>query len=93
MGVQFAKPGRNDAIVAVARNPEKEVEEAVEAAETAAEVSTSGTDAGPDVTDGAPMAHDGARITAGDEGVTAGGTTGADVANGRDDAVPSDDDD
>ena len=92
MGVQFAKPGRNDAIVAVARNPEKEVEEAVEAAETAAEVSGSGTDAGPDVTEGAPMADDGAGITAGDEGVTAGGTTGADVANGRDDAVPSDDD-
>ncbi|WP_036829134.1 DNA gyrase subunit A [Phycicoccus jejuensis] len=36
MGVQFAKPGRNDAIVAVTRNPEKEVEEAVEAAEEAA---------------------------------------------------------
>ena len=33
MGVQFAKPGKNDAIVAVARNPEKEVEEAVEDAE------------------------------------------------------------
>ncbi|MGB7819145.1 MAG: DNA gyrase subunit A [Ornithinibacter sp.] len=37
MGVQFAKPGKNDAIVAVARNPEREVEEAVEAAEAAIE--------------------------------------------------------
>jgi len=37
MGVQFAKPGKNDAIVAVTRNPEKEVEEAVEEAIEAAE--------------------------------------------------------
>ena len=37
MGVQFAKPGKNDTIVAVARNPEREVEEAVEAVEAAAE--------------------------------------------------------
>ena len=33
MGVQFAKPGKGDAIVGVARNPEREVEEAVEAVE------------------------------------------------------------
>ena len=33
MGVQFAKAGKNDAIVGVALNPEREVEEAVEAAE------------------------------------------------------------
>ncbi|QIM22389.1 DNA gyrase subunit A [Phycicoccus sp. HDW14] len=39
MGVQFAKPGKNDAIVAVTRNPEKEVEEAVEEAIEAAEAS------------------------------------------------------
>ena len=37
MGVQFAKAGKDDAIVAVARNPEREVEEAVEAVEAAAE--------------------------------------------------------
>ena len=36
MGVQFAKAGKNDAIVAIARNPEREVEEAVEAVEDAA---------------------------------------------------------
>src|SRR5690606_38614281 len=33
MGVAFATPGKNDAIVAVARNPEREVAEAVEAVE------------------------------------------------------------
>ncbi len=32
MGVQFAKAGKNDAIVGIALNPEREVEEAVEAA-------------------------------------------------------------
>ena len=37
MGVQFAKAGKNDAIVGIALNPEREVEEAVEAAEAAAE--------------------------------------------------------
>ena len=35
MGVQFAKAGKGDAIVGVARNPEREVEEAVEAIEAA----------------------------------------------------------
>jgi DNA gyrase subunit A len=44
MGVQFAKPGKNDAIVAVTRNPEKEVEEAVEEAIEAAEVAADGVD-------------------------------------------------
>ena len=42
MGVQFAKPGKNDTIVAVARNPEREVEEAVEAVEAAAEAEVAG---------------------------------------------------
>ena len=47
MGVQFAKPSRNDAIVAVARNPEREVEEALEAAEDAVDAEGSpGTAAG-----------------------------------------------
>ena len=31
MGVQFAKAGKGDAIVGIALNPEREVEEAVEA--------------------------------------------------------------
>jgi DNA gyrase subunit A len=92
MGVQFAKPGKNDAIVAVARNPEKEVEEAVEAAEAAAGVSASGTDAGADVTDGGATTDDGVGTTTGDDAVTAGATPGTDVADGPDDAVPSDDD-
>ncbi len=48
MGVQFAKPGKNDTIVAVARNPEREVEEAVEAAEAAAESGDAGASADPD---------------------------------------------
>ena len=92
MGVQFAKPGKSDAIVAVARNPEKEVEEAVEAAEAAAEVSGSGTDGVADVTDGGATTDDGAGTTTGDDAVTAGGTPGADVADEPGDAVPSDDD-
>ena len=92
MGVQFAKPGRNDAIVAVARNPEKEVEEAVEAAEAAAGVSGSGTDGVADVTDGGPATDDGVGTTTGDDTVTAGGTPGTDVADEPGDAVPSDDD-
>ncbi|MEO6790257.1 MAG: DNA gyrase C-terminal beta-propeller domain-containing protein, partial [Ornithinibacter sp.] len=49
MGVQFAKPGRNDSIVAVARNPEREVEEALEAAEDA--VDDEGGDASSAVDD------------------------------------------
>ena len=37
MGVQFAKAGKGDAIVGVARNPERDLEEAVEAIEAAQE--------------------------------------------------------
>ena len=92
MGVQFAKPGRNDAIVAVARNPEKEVEEAVEAAEAAAGVPASGKDAVSDVTDAGPVTDDGVGTTNGDDAVTPDGTPGTDVADESGDAVPSDDD-
>ncbi len=75
MGVQFAKPGRNDAIVAVTRNPEKEVEEAVEAAEEAA----SDEDG---VLDGV-VAADG-------DAMAPAESVGADVADPTTDAVPSD---
>jgi DNA gyrase subunit A len=91
MGVQFAKPGRNDAIVAVARNPEKEVEEAVEAAEAAAGVPASGTDGGAGVTDAGAVADDGVGATADDVSLS-DGTPGTDVADEPGDAVPSDDD-
>ncbi|MBD3783445.1 MAG: DNA gyrase subunit A [Micrococcales bacterium] len=77
MGVQFAKPGKEDAIVAVTRNPEKEVEEAVEAAEAAAPEGD------------AEQTADAAAV-AGDEVVTAGQTLSADVAGVPADAVPSD---
>ncbi|HMM94829.1 DNA gyrase subunit A [Phycicoccus sp.] len=81
MGVQFAKPGKEDAIVAVTRNPEKEVEEAVEAAEAAA----------PDgAAEGVADAAADAAVVAGDEVVTAGQTLSADVAGVPADAVPSD---
>ena len=57
MGVAFAAPNKNDSIVAVARNPERVVEEAVEAAEageSAAGIGGEPTAAGPDA--GAPVA-------------------------------------
>jgi DNA gyrase subunit A len=87
MGVQFAKPGRDDAIVAVARNPEKEVEEAVEAAE-AASIGSAGETGLASTT----SATDDGDTIPGDEDVTTGGTPGADVADAAGDAVPSDDD-
>ncbi len=85
MGVQFAKPGKDDAIVAVARNPEKEVEEAVEAAEAAAGVEIGSTD-------GVEAGDDGAVTTVGDDDVATDGAPGAGVADEPGDAVPSDDD-
>jgi DNA gyrase subunit A len=92
MGVQFAKPGKDDAIVAVARNPEKEVEEAVAAAEAAQEGATGPASGTLDSPSAGPGADDGASTTRSDEGVTTGGTTGAGVADAREDAVPSEDD-
>ena len=75
MGVQFAKPGKNDAIVAVTRNPEKEVEEAVEAAEEAAGLEGE-----------AP-----AEVAAADgDALAPAESEGADVADETTDAVPSD---
>lgn len=84
MGVQFAKPGKKDTIVAVARNPEREVEEAVEAIEAAAEEEASGESA-TDVAD-APTSTDG------DDAVSTLGEAESGVAVEATDAVPSMDD-
>ena len=81
MGVQFAKAGKNDAIVAVALNPERAVEEAVEAVE--------------DATEGAvPTAPEGAdgAVAEGDDAVSAGEPAVSGVADEAADAVPSVDD-
>ncbi len=78
MGVQFAKPGKSDAIVAVTRNPEKEVEEAVEAAEEAAGLEG---EAGVEVAEVAE---------AGDDALAPAESEGVDVADETTDAVPSD---
>jgi DNA gyrase subunit A len=48
MGVAFAKPGRNDAIVAVARNVEREVDVADEGTDVVAEPRTGGAETQPD---------------------------------------------
>lgn len=95
MGVQFAKAGKGDAIVAVARNPEREVEEAVEAVEAAEEAAEeAGVEAGVEV-----AAEDGATVTGGavtapgDDAVSESGAPAAEVADGSEDAVRSDDDD
>jgi DNA gyrase subunit A len=81
MGVQFAKAGKNDAIVGIALNPEREVEEAVEASEEAAEAAEEarddGTASGPDE---------------GDDNVSISGPAGSGVADEATDAVPSVDD-
>ena len=86
MGVQFAKAGKNDAIVGIALNPEREVEEAVEAAEAVAEEAADagrrrarddGTASGPDE---------------GDDNVSISGPAGSGVADEATDAVPSVDD-
>ncbi|GAA4408881.1 DNA gyrase subunit A [Fodinibacter luteus] len=77
MGVQFAKAGRNDAIVAVARNPEREVEEAVEAVEAAAEAAQGAVPASADP---------------GDDDVSIPERPALQVAAEGTDAVPSSDD-
>lgn len=81
MGVQFAKPGKNDAIVAVTRNPEKEVEEAADEAVTEA-------------TDGAADgAAAGTVATEGDDAVTTEDAVSGEVAAEAPDAVTSSDED
>lgn len=92
MGVQFAKAGKNDAIVAIARNPEREVEEAVEAVEEAA-LADDGTL--PPVSADALTGPDGAVGAGGrvdDDAVSVEGAPVAEVADEVTDAVPSDDD-
>jgi DNA gyrase subunit A len=87
MGVQFAKAGKDDAIVAVARNPEREVEEAVEAVVAAAEragARVPGAD-GADVAAGAVTAG----AIEGDDGVSVFDPSPVDVADTATDAVPS----
>ena len=80
MGVQFAKAGKNDAIVGVARNPEREVEEAVEAVEAGGGRRRTRTTARhPTVVDG-------------DDDVSGSGPAGSGVADEATDAVPSVDD-
>ena len=84
MGVQFAKAGKNDSIVGIALNPEREVEEAVEAAEAAAEEEAATVADTEDRQD--------AGETDGDEAVSTGGHAAAEVADEVTDAVPSLDD-
>ncbi|MBR7742565.1 DNA gyrase subunit A [Phycicoccus sp. BSK3Z-2] len=78
-GVILVKPGKGDKVKAVARNPEKAVEEAVDEALVEAGVD-------PDAIAGTAVDADG--------GVTGGDTEtgGGDVAADAGDAVPSDDD-
>ncbi|MFQ6170978.1 DNA gyrase subunit A [Oryzobacter sp. R7] len=90
MGVQFAKAGKGDAIVGVARNPEREVEEAVEAVEAAAEGSVAASAADGGAVGGAVG---GAAPLTDDDAVSESGAPASEVADGSEDAVPSDDDD
>ncbi len=78
MGVQFAKAGKNDAIVGIALNPEREVEEAVEAVEAAE--------------DAAAASGAASVVTEGDNDVSGSGPAGSGVAVEAIDAVPSLDD-
>ena len=82
MGVQFAKPRGNDSIVAVARNPEREVEEAVEAIEAAAEAPGALAEAPAEAPTG----------TDGDDAVSTLGAPESGDADEATDAVPSVDD-
>jgi DNA gyrase subunit A len=84
MGVQFAKAGKNDAIVGIALNPERAVEEAVEAVEAAEGDDATAADEGVTGT-----ASD---VVAGDDHVSGSGPAGSGVAVEGDDAVPSVDD-
>jgi DNA gyrase subunit A len=81
MGVQFAKAGKGDAIVGVARNPERDLEEAVEAIEAAQE------EAGLIE----PVGNDEVTATAGenDDVVSTGDQPARPVAAEATDAVPS----
>ena len=82
MGVQFAKPGRDDAIVAVARNVEREEEVEADSAEGAAEGAAEDSAAGDagdtadasEAADAVPLAE-GASVddAAEDDGTTPGG--------------------
>src|SRR6478752_4162477 len=78
MGVQFAKAGKNDAIVGIALNPEREVEEAAEAVEAAE--------------DAAAASRPASGVTEGDDDVSGSGPAGSVVAVEAIDAVPSLDD-
>ncbi|WP_377639313.1 DNA gyrase subunit A [Oryzobacter terrae] len=89
MGVQFAKAGKNDAIVAIARNPEREVEEAVEEAEDAALADDGSL---PPVSADALVSGD-AETAAPADAVSDRGAPGSEVADEATDAVPSVDDD
>ncbi len=89
MGVQFAKAGKNDAIVAIARNPEREVEEAVEAVEDAALADDGSL---PPVEPEALTTSDAGSGTD-DDAVSVDGAPGSEVADEVTDAVPSVDDD
>jgi DNA gyrase subunit A len=89
MGVQFAKANKDDAIVAVARNPEREVEEAVEAVEAAAEQAGAGADGDAADGDDAGVSGSVAAPGEGDDGVSVLDPSAADVAETATDAVPS----
>ena len=90
MGVQFAKPDKGDAIVAVARNAEKvgeaEVEELVAGDAETDKVTDGATVTAPDVDGGA------APEPADEADIAADGAPGDDVADGaQEDGTPSDD--
>ncbi len=88
MGVQFAKANKDDAIVAVARNPEREVEEAVEAVEAAAEQAGAGA-GGADGDDAAGAGGTVGPPGDGDDGVSVLDPSAVGVADTATDAVPS----
>ena len=88
MGVQFAKAGKNDAIVGIALNPERAVEEAVEAVEAAEGDDATGADADVD----AEVTGTASGVAAGDDHVSGSGPAASGVAVDGDDAVPSVDD-
>jgi DNA gyrase subunit A len=91
MGVQFAKAGKGDAIVAVARNPEAEVEEAVEAVEDAAEAVEDAADGS--VIDGSVVDGSGPSTAVDNDVISVDGAPGPEIAVEADDAVTSVDDD
>ncbi|MGL5849153.1 MAG: DNA gyrase C-terminal beta-propeller domain-containing protein, partial [Phycicoccus sp.] len=83
-GMKFASPASGDSVAAVARNPEREIEQLVAETDAVEGAGTDGTDAVPRT-----VGTDGEGAASGDDAITATPLEGAALAADDTDAVPS----